>query len=339
LMSIDPPVYLVPLLSQSFDFTDNKLSAVEVTQNDYDTLYREAPLLPDKWLADLDNLPADVDEEGVYKFCGSMFEALFRLYSKTHYFVPDNISDMMRRSNYWFGFERKCYNFASKRTAANRQALKVSIEVMPARFVEMNSLLAQLEPRNYMPKSIRELKTLDAAAWHVDISRVNMKRFWDALPNSSTNMNRKRASYILKRFYCDDLTPVSVEQPAQHASGNRHADDPGCQSCHYKLDPMAGFFRNHGYKGIDFTKGNFGSSSTSSSEKYIYFDDTASAKLSEYVKNWRSSDDPNRLNIGYIRSLEHPELNDYSENSENPQLSNFVCDAASLARSEAVLGT
>ncbi len=66
-----------------------------------------------------------------------------------------------------------------------------------------------------------------------------------ALANSSTNYNRKRAAYVLKRFFCDDLNPVGFEDPAEHIGG-AHGSQTSCYACHYKLDPMAGFFRNHG---------------------------------------------------------------------------------------------
>ena len=72
--------------------------------------------------------------------------------------------------------------------------------------------------------------------------------FWDDAQNSSTNFSRRRGAYVLDRFFCDDLKPVGAALPESHGDG-KHASDPGCRSCHFKLDPMAGFFRRHGFSG------------------------------------------------------------------------------------------
>ena len=40
-----------------------------------------------------------------------------------------------------------------------------------------------------------------------------------ALGNSSTNFNRKRSAYVLKRFFCDDLIPIGFETPQEHVGG------------------------------------------------------------------------------------------------------------------------
>lgn len=124
------------------------------------------------------------------------------------------------------------------------------------------------------------------------------------LQNSSTNRNRRRASWALKRFFCDDLTPINLDAPSSHVGG-QHGSDPACQSCHYKLDPMAGYFREIGVFGV-----NFASSDT------IIFDDLAKAERSIYEKPWRASADAGRdWNIGYIRSV--------TDNSQNTFGSNF----------------
>src|SRR5581483_2430968 len=109
------------------------------------------------------------------------------------------------------------------------------------------------------------------------------------LPNSSTNYDRKRAAYILQRFFCDDLTPVNVEAPAQHG-GSEHASNPSCFACHYKLDPMAGFFRT---LGIDFKD--------YSQKTYIVFDDGAYTNSANYWKAWQPGPDATHpYNVGYV---------------------------------------
>lgn len=125
-----------------------------------------------------------------------------------------------------------------------------------------------------------------------------------ALPNSSTNMNRKRANFVLERFFCDSLVPINVENPSGH-SGNRHASETSCRACHYKLDPMAGFFANYGAGFLSFAK-----------EPKLVFDDGADVDREEYLKNWIDPD-TNRPQIGYVRSLTHPEENYYGSSLED----------------------
>src|SRR5690606_6614086 len=126
-----------------------------------------------------------------------------------------------------------------------------------------------------------DVRELDLEALGIEHRRDRMALGWffDRLPNSSTNFNRKRANYALKRFFCDDLTPVNVVLPDDHAGG-RHGTDPGCQACHYKLDPMAGFFRYHN---------GFGTSSKDP-DGIIFFSDGALKPLGEYLGEWRSDD-------------------------------------------------
>ena len=128
---------------------------------------------------------------------------------------------------------------------------------------------------------------------------------WFSLPNSSTNYNRKRAAYVLKTYFCDDLTPINIALPSSHA-GNKHADDPSCASCHYKMDPMAGFFRHKGIFGVDLEGKNM-----------MIFDDQAvvqNEKYSQYMSTWKAASESGReWNIGYIRSAKDPRKNSYGE--------------------------
>jgi hypothetical protein len=123
------------------------------------------------------------------------------------------------------------------------------------------------------------------------------------VPNSSTNRNRKRAGWVLKRFLCDDLTPINVEAPAAH-SGEVHGSNPACYSCHYKLDPMAGYFRELGFRGASFAN-----------QPDIFFDDGATALRSTYEQPWKAPEGAGReWNIGYIRSTVDTSQNTYGSN-------------------------
>ena len=129
--------------------------------------------------------------------------------------------------------------------------------------------------------------------------------FWSNLANSSTNYNRKRAAYVLKTFFCDDLTPLNIVAPAQHAE-NKHASEPACQACHYKLDPMAGFFRNRGIFGANFD-----------SLSLLIHDDQLRREgddLTKYLASWKAPQGSSRIwDVGYIRSSKKENLNSYGE--------------------------
>lgn len=128
--------------------------------------------------------------------------------------------------------------------------------------------------------------------------------FWRTYVNSSTNYNRKRAQFVLDRFFCDDLTPVDLPNPMPHGSG-QHASDPACQSCHYRLDPMGGFFRQIGSMG----RNREGSD-------YLDFDDMAElsdAPLMSYLDFWKDADSSSgrTWNVGYVRDPADPARNTY----------------------------
>jgi hypothetical protein len=129
--------------------------------------------------------------------------------------------------------------------------------------------------------------------------------FWSNLSNSSTNYNRKRAAYMLKTFFCDDLTPLNIAAPTEHVE-NKHASDPACQACHYKLDPMGGFFRNRGIVGVNFD-----------SLPVLIHDDQYQRQgtdLTKYLDSWKApAGSPRIWNVGYIRSAKKESLNSYGE--------------------------
>jgi len=163
--------------------------------------------------------------------------------------------------------------------------------------------IARFEPTVYWPETLAEFKPLILSAFP-------RKGPWPAfgveqgtaLANSSTNYNRKRAAYVLKRFFCDDLNPVGFDDPKEHVSG-AHGSQTSCYSCHYKLDPMAGFFRNHGAL--------FGDASSTPD---IVFDDLASMDRKKYLSAWSAPPGSGRAwDVGYIRSPRWTEQNEYGE--------------------------
>lgn len=163
------------------------------------------------------------------------------------------------------------------------------------------SQIAAFEPDRYQPKSVLEFKPFDLAAFPT-------KQKWlsfgfeqgMALGNSSTNFNRKRSAYVLKRFFCDDLIPIGFESPQEHVGG-AHGTQTSCYACHHKLDPMAGFFRSYGAYFFDYSR-----------SPDIIFDDLANKDRALYEAVWKAADKVQPAwNIGYIRSARWQSYNSY----------------------------
>ena len=157
--------------------------------------------------------------------------------------------------------------------------------------------LHQLNQAQYSPTNVSDIKALKFGSlpspFHAMGGTLKTR-----LLNSSTNFNRKRAAFILDRFLCDDLTPIAVDAPADPSRA--HGLQNPCYACHYKLDPMAGFFRNYGGGFRPYAEGS-----------RIVFDDSAKTDLNRYVSVWRSKDDSREWDVGYIRSASNEEINSY----------------------------
>ncbi len=170
--------------------------------------------------------------------------------------------------------------------------------------------IMEFEPPAYFPATVDQIRKIDMKDLGASSKyRQTMFTFPAkvTLTNSSTNYNRKRASYILKRFFCDDLTPINVESPGDHGQ-KKHGDDPSCFACHYKLDPMAGFFKD---QGSFFTPADL-------EKDELFFDDGAKVKYSNYEKEWLETGSKDRKwRIGYIRAAGESKHNEYGENLDD----------------------
>ena len=199
-------------------------------------------------------------------------------------------------------------------------------EILTAKRVGLANLAANSETfaaESYVTKSLDDIQSIEPAIMGLldgEKTAYTTGGFWTPLTNSSTNYNRKRAAYMLRTYFCDDLTPINIAAPDPTAhAGNQHASDPGCQSCHYKLDPMAGFFRYRGLQGQNFE-----------GKPTLVFDDRASVaddKLTSYMDSWRAPAGSNReWNVGYVRS---PNPHDAARNAYGSSLD----DLAAIIRS------
>ncbi|NQZ00904.1 MAG: hypothetical protein HRT45_09575 [Bdellovibrionales bacterium] len=154
----------------------------------------------------------------------------------------------------------------------------------------------------YAPRRFADLKLIPEMILPTQSAHPFEMSYANYISNNSTNFNRKRAAYILDRFFCDDLTPVAIEDSGDHTS-DKHGTQATCMACHYRLDPMAGFFKS---------RGNF--FRNYSGEQSIVFDDNAVLPLDEYVDAWRNPADHQReWDIGYVRSQKDEQLNSYGE--------------------------
>ena len=155
----------------------------------------------------------------------------------------------------------------------------------------------------YRPKTLMDFKPFNLAAFPENKKWLGFGYEQGiALANSSTNYNRKRSAYVLRRYFCDDITPVGSENPKEHTSGV-HGSQTSCYACHYKLDPMAGFFRDYGAQFFDSAK-----------SPDIVFDDLASVDREAYQSAWKAAPGSKmKWNTGYIRSPRWNEQNGYGE--------------------------
>ena len=227
-------------------------------------------------------------------------QTLFRAFSDAEIFglmrggIPDLIYDALDKVA-----NEECEKPEDK---VDFQRFTDSLKSVSAQLDNAFNEVVKFEPTVYEPYGVADFKSVDRSAFP---DKGNWIAFGfeqgTALANSSTNYNRKRAAYVLKRFFCDDLNPVGFEDPAEHVSG-AHGSQTSCYSCHYKLDPMAGFFRNHGAL--------FSDSATSD----IVFDDLASMDRTAYLSAWRAPESSGRKwDVGYIRSPRWTEQNNYGE--------------------------
>lgn len=195
---------------------------------------------------------------------------------------------------------RQCWD--SKGQWPNPAALTEAVRTALGRFDRTFAEIMRFEASSYRPRSVMEFRAFDLSAFADQPSWLAFGYEQGlALANSSTNANRRRAAYVLKRFFCDDLTPVGVETPKQHVTGPLGA--ASCQSCHYKLDPMGGFFRNYGAFFFDFSQAS-----------HVTFDDLAATERQRYIAGWQAPPNSSRpWNVGYIRSPANEALNSYGE--------------------------
>src|SRR5262245_13323526 len=189
-----------------------------------------------------------------------------------------------------------------ERTApsAARKSLLEGLESAVAQIKQAFSAVGEFEPDRYQPKSVLEFKRFALSAFPT-------KQTWlsfgfeqgMALGNSSTNFNRKRAAYVLKRFFCDDLIPIGFESPQEHVAGV-HGSQPSCYACHHKLDPMARCFPTYGPYCCAHPR-----------RPHIIFDDLASKDRALYEAVWKAASKLPAWNIGYIRSARYQSYNSY----------------------------
>ncbi len=298
IFNLKQPMYATPLVLNAFFEEED---AGKTTEELLIEAYNQFIFTADELVKVLDDSPSPDS------FCESFSALVYR--TSLFYAFGIEFRSGLGQSDHWFGdLTRYCQDFPYANPLPDfRPRLKTIKENLEVLYQYLRTML----PKNYIVKSLTDLRKYDNKILKMELEgrMLTAVGFWRNLPNSSTNYNRKRAAYVLKRFFCDDLTPINVALPAGH-SGDQHASDPGCQACHYKLDPMAGFFRNLGRSGVNYE-----------SQEGISFDDDVNVDRKEYIRAWRNEGNTARpWNIGYIRSISDDSLNNYSANLANPEL-------------------
>jgi hypothetical protein len=214
-------------------------------------------------------------------------------------------------------YRTECVDKPAGQADAGRQSA-AALEALD-RFSRAFTEILKFEPARYKPKTVLDFKPFDLSVFKVDRWLAFGFEQSTALKNSSTNFNRRRGAYVLKHFFCDDLTPVGFENPKDHVTGVHGSDTP-CFACHFKLDPMAGFFRDRGTYFYDYAKNDT-----------IIFDDGVEADRQKYSTNWQAQKGaPRSWNTGYIRSPRFDEQNSYGETIAD--LSHIIRDAPEAKR-------
>lgn len=213
--------------------------------------------------------------------------------------------------------DRECDGKASP---AAQERLEEAIRQAVHRIERAFEEIAKFEPAVYRPRTVSQFKAFDLSAFPT-------KQKWlsfgfeqgVALGNSSTNFNRKRSAYVLKRFFCDDLIPIGFEAPLEHVGG-AHGSQTSCFACHHKLDPMAGFFRSYGAYFFDYSR-----------SEDIIFDDLAAKDRKRYEATWMTGPKSQKdRDIGYVRSSRWRNQNVYG--STMADLSRIVRTAPEVKR-------
>jgi hypothetical protein len=202
---------------------------------------------------------------------------------------------------------------AHKQQCVDQPSSKADVKAMTTavwagldRYYRAVGEILKFEPSRYQPRTVLEFKPFDLSVFKMDKWLVFGFEQSTALKNSSTNFNRRRGAYMLKHFFCDDLTPVGFDDPQQHVAG-AHGSDTPCYGCHFKLDPMSGFFRDRGSYFYDY-----------GSEQMLTFDDGVDVDREKYGSTWRAPKGSGReWSTGYVRSSRYEEHNDYGTTIED----------------------
>ncbi len=225
-------------------------------------------------------------------FCDTLLTVLMDLDS----FVPVSVKEEIQAHPLW---PRSLTSFC-----VNPSSYKQSIvlALVKNRITFLTKFSQALIPLNgYEPRDIASVKSVDLGFAGV-YSSLWASQLGVNLVNTKTNFNRRRGAYVLKHFFCEDLVPIPAAESgtgaARHTliARDEHGANASCKSCHYRLDPIAGFFRFHGHHFLNFLgKGS------------VRLDDGTLLTDAEYALHWTRADfvdqDFNEgLNIGYVAS-------------------------------------
>ncbi len=252
-------------------------------------------------------------------------ENLFDIVSESLSFLPQNLSTDFDSA--WFDLADSC---DGQNLNASQDKLGKSLEASTLALKELWRISKTIPITNDTRASLESfygLKDWTGKSFFLANENTSLnQRFFADHQNSSTNANRRRAAYILKTYFCDRLIPIAVVSTIEHTEGGKHGSDPNCYSCHYKLDPMAGFFRSRGVLGTDFEDPatvkllNIALEQAGMEPAAFLFDDQTALNQKqklEYYNSWKGGTKNSGWNVGYIRSSSDLSKNSYGQSLQD----------------------
>jgi len=290
------PLYLSPLNERPFPAN---LSPEKLTEERLKTFQN----IRDIFQATLVGLKSGLPPPGDYcKNFETLQEGTFSLRA----FVPPAIFEEYNRSAHRVAFLRaRCPDQNFK---VDEKFIKRFEDVQNRNLSFLKSLEAFEYSLGYKVEKLSDLKELDLGPLQFT-HRFFSSLIGYAIQNNTGNYNRTRAKYVLTKFFCDELFENVIPDHEDFALVNhRHlrslsdVSSPACMSCHFRLDPMAGFFKDLGFRFQPF------------GGQTIDLDDGNRIDRQIYQTVWKSSLNTGRTwDIGYRRSLNESSNNFWGE--------------------------
>ncbi len=315
---------------ETFELSDEEIAGL----SDNELRSRLVQVLIDDLLGSLEKLKSADSSELTTEYLSEFCESNFRVFDLPnilgHHSNSGVYDDLTFDAVAKAGFSRNfCFEFEGRPAEEFRQDV---IQIYPIlvegiqKFVEVINNAPQIGDNRHFSNVV--VHPSEFGAQEENFQADIMTNFFFTNTNSSTNANRARAATIFKTYFCDDMKPIQVILDDGH-SGDAHASEPSCQACHYRLDPMAGFFRDYGYLGFNFVNLDANPSflemfvrdqtgQEGSLEGLHVFDDNtvlSGSEVAAHKDQWKFAN--GSWNVGFVRSATDLSKNEYGESLDD----------------------